>query len=91
MSCIGGDPTCPCQDGDACHYRGPNAWPAPPWFRRLLMLDAMIDRGMYSRASGECECPVCGRIYYRHPHYTGMWQWGENWLTLLCDGRLVHL
>lgn len=20
MTCIHGDPTCPCQDGDACHY-----------------------------------------------------------------------
>jgi hypothetical protein len=26
--CVGNDPACPCQDGDACHYRGPNAWPA---------------------------------------------------------------
>lgn len=25
--CIGNDPSCPCQDGDACHYREPNAWP----------------------------------------------------------------
>jgi hypothetical protein len=25
--CIGGDPLCPCQDGDMCHYQGPNAWP----------------------------------------------------------------
>lgn len=30
--CIGSDPMCPCQDGDACHYRDlPNspAMPAP--------------------------------------------------------------
>lgn len=30
--CVGNDPTCPCQDGDACHYRdadGIKAWPAP--------------------------------------------------------------
>ena len=28
--CIGSDPSCPCQDGDACHYRdapGSPAWP----------------------------------------------------------------
>ncbi len=25
--CIGKDPLCPCQDGDMCHYKGPNAWP----------------------------------------------------------------
>lgn len=27
--CIGKDPTCPCQDGDMCHYEGPDAWPIP--------------------------------------------------------------
>ena len=27
--CPGGDPTCPCQDGDLCHYEGPDAWPIP--------------------------------------------------------------
>ncbi len=29
-SCIGNDPGCPCQDGDACHYRdipGSPGWP----------------------------------------------------------------
>ena len=25
--CKYGDPTCPCQDGDMCHYEGPNPWP----------------------------------------------------------------
>jgi hypothetical protein len=28
-ACLGNDPLCPCQDGDICHYRGPNAWPVP--------------------------------------------------------------
>jgi len=31
--CIGNDPICPCQDGDACHYKdaadGTKAWPVP--------------------------------------------------------------
>ena len=30
--CIGSDPVCPCQDGDACHYRDTattKAWPIP--------------------------------------------------------------
>lgn len=30
--CIGNDPGCPCQDGDACHYRdipGSPGWPVP--------------------------------------------------------------
>lgn len=25
--CPGSDPTCPCRDGDSCHYRGENPWP----------------------------------------------------------------
>lgn len=28
-NCPGKDIACPCQDGDACHYEGPNAWPIP--------------------------------------------------------------
>jgi hypothetical protein len=28
--CRHGDPYCPCQDGDTCHYAGPDAWPPPP-------------------------------------------------------------
>ena len=27
--CRYGDPFCPCQDGDLCHYEGPGAWPPP--------------------------------------------------------------
>lgn len=27
--CPHGDPTCPCPDGDACHYEGADAWICP--------------------------------------------------------------
>lgn len=27
--CKYGDPTCPCQDGDSCHYEGENPWTPP--------------------------------------------------------------
>ncbi len=27
--CKFGDPSCPCQDGDQCHYTGEGAWPPP--------------------------------------------------------------
>lgn len=27
--CKHGDPSCPCQDGDSCHYEGANPWPEP--------------------------------------------------------------
>jgi hypothetical protein len=33
IKCIGNDPTCPCLDGEACHYKdaadGTKGWPAP--------------------------------------------------------------
>lgn len=29
-ACIGEDPTCPCQDGDACHYKTYGDSPAMP-------------------------------------------------------------
>jgi hypothetical protein len=29
-NCIGNDPACPCQDGDACHYRDIPGSPALP-------------------------------------------------------------
>jgi hypothetical protein len=29
QKCIGSDPACPCQDGDACHYKGENPFPIP--------------------------------------------------------------
>jgi len=30
--CKYGDPTCPCQDGDMCHYEGPNPMKPPKLF-----------------------------------------------------------
>ena len=39
--CIGNDPGCPCQDGDACHYRdipGSPAWPLPKAERIAIAL-----------------------------------------------------
>jgi hypothetical protein len=29
IGCRGNDPTCPCHDGDACHYRGENPMKTP--------------------------------------------------------------
>lgn len=58
--------------------------PRPVWFRRLLLLDKMIERGYWRRVSGECVCKTCRRLYYDHRSYDGV-------LTLLCDGTLVKL
>lgn len=56
----------------------------PIWFRRLILLDKMIENCIYSRACGDCICDICHRKYYDHPNYV-------IWLTLLCSGELVHL
>lgn len=47
--CKYGDPTCPCQDGDMCHYKAgwtTKAWPVPPEFvdAALAKKDAEIER-----------------------------------------------
>ena len=34
-ACKYGDPTCPCQDGDMCHYEGPRPMSVPPEYVRL--------------------------------------------------------
>jgi hypothetical protein len=50
----------------------------------LLLGDA--DPEMTCRASGDVLCERCGQTYGRHvqhPH--------ASWLTVLCDGRRVHL
>ena len=56
----------------------------PAWFRKLRLIDERIENGQYSRACGDCRCEVCGRLLYAHPNYV-------PWLTLLCNGDLVHL
>lgn len=40
--CIGNDPTCPCQDGDMCHYRGPNAWLLKPKLSEADVQQAVV-------------------------------------------------
>lgn len=45
-----------------------------------------VDRGDWNRASGHCDCAVCGLNYFAHVPVLGF-----EWLTRLCDGRLVKL
>jgi hypothetical protein len=44
------------------------------------------------RASGDCECPVCGAEYWRHP-FTPHRAFGDGdpYLHLLCTGEVVKL
>ena len=58
--CIGNDPLCPCQDGDMCHYRGPDAWPIP---ERNAMTEVRLYRFYNMELSRHGEpfalCDVC--------------------------------
>lgn len=38
------------------------------------------------RCSGDMDCKICGHLYYDHPVYPG-----HEYLTVLCDGRVVKL
>ena len=43
------------------------------------------------RASGDCECPVCGETYWRHP-WSPHRSWnGDPFLNVLCTGEVVKL
>lgn len=50
--CVGDDPTCPCQDGDACHYRGDKAWPLPSSYQKQTV--ASPDLNAKARYYGLC-------------------------------------
>lgn len=70
MKCKFGDPTCPCQDGDMCHYKGDGAWPAPA-------------RSMHSPIPLRC---LCGNaiLSQRLPHEFGLREVIAN-LCPACD------
>ena len=74
MTCIGKDPRCPCQDGDACHYKdcgGTKAWPVPkaePPSEWLLIKNILDEYGLDAisfvaewKAAQQAEptCPDC--------------------------------
>lgn len=46
-----------------------------------------IERHDWYRASGDCICPGCGKLYYDHPHFAEPYEW----LNILCGGDLVKL
>ena len=40
--CIGLDPLCPCQDGDMCHYEGPNPFPVKGYYWVLTYVHKVL-------------------------------------------------
>lgn len=54
-----------------------------------LLADAdrtALQEGAWTRASGECLCPICAKEYWRHPSVVGC-----LWLHRICTGWLVKL
>jgi hypothetical protein len=39
------------------------------------------------RASGDCVCQTCGKLYYDHPHLVEPYEF----LNILCDGDFIKL
>ncbi len=64
---------------DACESGEPQRPHKPDRIR-------VIDRGDWTRASGLSTCDVCACTYFDHASVRGY-----DWLTRLCDGRLVKL
>lgn len=53
-----------------------------------------FDLEMTDRASGECACVICGKLYWDHPYAREPWNLSfENtpFLRRLCTGHLVKL
>lgn len=46
----------------------------------------MLDEGKIHRVGGDAECPVCGDIYYNHPHVVG-----ALWVHEGCQDFLLKL
>jgi hypothetical protein len=55
--------------------------------------------GDFRRADGNAECPICGKIFRKHPYgrVAGTFdpnvpEWMEGlWLAKICDGTYVKL
>jgi hypothetical protein len=45
-----------------------------------------VSEGVFKRASGDCVCEDCGKLYYDHPPVIG-----ALWLTRLCNNHFVKL
>ena len=41
IACNYGDPTCPCKDGDPCHYEGENPMLVPPEYVRQAIKNGL--------------------------------------------------
>jgi hypothetical protein len=82
--CIGNDSACPCQDGDACHYKdaadGTKAWPAP---------QAEPKRDPLHGLAPTHRCPACGAFWRQCDDAS--WNLRSASCCGLCDAGRVEL
>jgi len=46
----------------------------------------------FFRASADCVCPDCGKLYREHPHDKENLSYDDRpWLRILCNGERVKL
>ena len=92
MTCIGKDPRCPCQDGDACHYKdcgNTKAWPVPQ-AEPLEYWNAVEGWVKIDEVREHFDAVNCGTIYKhcgegRVPLYTAPPQ--REWVGLTEDEK----
>jgi hypothetical protein len=65
--CKYGDPFCPCQDGDLCHYEGPNPM-TPPKPLETIPCDACDREVPYAEIieCSHCDARVCPKCLVEH-------------------------
>lgn len=82
--CIGNDSACPCQDGDACHYKdaadGTKAWPVP---------QAEPKREPLPGLAPTHRCPACGALWRQCDDAS--WNLRSASCCGLCDAGRVEL
>ncbi len=73
--CIGNDPHCPCQDGDACHYRdlpGSPAWPTPLCLPRITHPPGPVEMAGDRKFMGRAERDLQARIRALRPYVAAL-------------------
>ena len=55
MRCKYGDPTCPCQDGDLCHYEGEDPMNVRPDYALTAIQDAVAE-------AEDCQLKRCTKL-----------------------------
>lgn len=75
VPCIGNDKLCPCQDGDACHYKDAGktkGWPTVPEQQVLAEFVRVFPRSLTKEEVGELDDAVMRRLRTKTPESLGV-------------------